>query len=225
ENNRLRYVWVLTSRRPGLLSRSVAALPFFYRRSGVGKPEDARPSPVLDLSGTGRDVWTAIAGSLAQVFAFDPSGAVVRTVTRTYRGNVLNRRRSDLTEGLAVLSQLQDASGAGSVLNESERLEIETRLVLARQTLGGLVDPERLPEAYYRQRSRTEQTRAHNWELLRQRAEANGLYFEPLGLGPSKTHALLWVAREDLSDPPDRFDRQFLSISDPYTDPQVVGWS
>src|SRR5262245_47243014 len=62
ENNRLRYVWVLTSRRPGLLSRSVAALPFFYRRSGVGKPEDARPSPVLDLSGTGRDVWTAIAG-------------------------------------------------------------------------------------------------------------------------------------------------------------------
>ena len=225
ENNRLRYVWVLTSRRPGLLSRSVAALPFFYRRSSIGKPEDGRPSPVLDLSRTSRDVWAAIAGSLAQVLAFDPNGAVVRTVTRTYRGNVLDRRRSDLTEGLAVLSQLQDAPGARNVLSESERLEIETRLVLARQTLGGLVDPERLPEAYYRQRSRAEQTRAHNWELLRQRAEANGLYFEPLGLGPSKTHALLWVAREDLSDPPDRFDTQFLSISDPYTDPQVAGWS
>ena len=43
--------------------------------------------------------------------------------------------------------------------------------------------------------AQTEETRGHNWELLRQRAEANGLYFEPLGLTASRTHALLWVSR------------------------------
>jgi len=29
--------------------------------------------------------------------------------------------------------------------------------------------------------TQTEETLGHNWELLRQRAEANGLYFDPIG--------------------------------------------
>ena len=90
-------------------------------------------------------------------------------------------------EGLAVLSQLERLPEGKSLLSEQELLEIETRLTLAGKTLGGLVSAEKLPEAYLKQRARTEETRGHNWELLRQRAEANGLYFEPLGLTASRT--------------------------------------
>jgi hypothetical protein len=86
------------------------------------------------------------------------------------------------------------------------------------------VDDEQLSEAYYKQRARTEEARGHNWELLRQRAEYNGLYFEPFGLGASRTHALLCVAREDLADTMHVFDGKFLGIANPYTDARLKNW-
>ena len=70
------------------------------------------------------------------------------------------------------------------MLSEPELLEIQARLALAGKTLGGLVTTERLPDAYLKNRIQTEETRGHNWELLRQRAEANRLYFDPLGFSP-----------------------------------------
>jgi hypothetical protein len=65
--------------------------------------------------------------------------------------------------------------------------------------------------------------RGHNWELLRQRAEANGLYFEPFGFNGSSTHALLWVATADLGDK--KWDGQFLGIADPFRDPRLTNWT
>src|SRR5271154_6856912 len=37
DNDRLRYVWVLTSTRPTLLQRGAASIPFFYFRPDLGK--------------------------------------------------------------------------------------------------------------------------------------------------------------------------------------------
>jgi hypothetical protein len=223
DNDRLRYIWVLTSARPSLLQRATASLPFFYFRPDLGRNADRQPAPVLDLGATSRGVWTALAGWLTQVAALDPSGALIRTSTRSYRANLLDHRRVHLLEGLAVLSQLESIPEVKTLLSEPELLEIQARLTLAGQTLGGLVNAETLPEAYFKQRTRTEEMRGHNWELLRQRAEANGLYFEPLGLGASRTHAVLWVAWEDLGLPR-AFDGRFLGITDPYMDGRLRNW-
>ena len=108
ENDRLRYVWVLTSARPSLLQRAAGSLPFFYWRPDFAKNADHRPVPVLDLSATSRNVWDSLAASMTQVLALDPNGAIVRSSTRSYRNNLEDHRRVHLLEGLAVLSQLED---------------------------------------------------------------------------------------------------------------------
>jgi len=222
-DHRLRYVWILTSARPTILQRAAASIPFLYWHADLGKNADQRPAPVIDLGATSRGIWRSLAGSAAQVMALDPNGMLIRSSTRSYRNNLEDHRRAQLIEGLAILSELEDQPDVKSLLNDSELLEIETRLTLAGQTLGGLVSSEKLPEAYMRQRTRTEEIRGHNWELLRQRAEMNVLYFEPLGLNGSSTHALLWIASQDAGG--DRkFDGQFLGISDPYRDPRLASW-
>ncbi len=224
ENDRLRYVWVLTSTRPGLLQRAEGALPFFYWHPDLLKNAGHRPAPVLDLGSTSRHVWDSLAQSLTQVVALDPNGAWVRSSTRSYRNNLEDHRRVQLLEGLAVLSQLEDLPEVRTLLSEPELRELETRLTLAGETMGGLVSADHLPAAYIKQRIRSEEMRGHNWELLRQRAEVNGLYFEPFGPNGSSTHALLWIAREDLSAQ-HKYDGQFLGISDPYRDPRLKEWT
>jgi hypothetical protein len=110
------------------------------------------------------------------------------------------------------------------VLSDADLVEIQTRLSLAGQTMGGLVTAAKLPDAYYTQRTRDAETRAHNWELLRQRAEANGLYFDPLGPAAEPTHALLWIAREDTLKPGHRFSAKFLDIANPFNDYRLGVW-
>lgn len=225
ENDRLRYIWVLTSARPTVLQDAAAFVPFFYWRPDLGKNADHKPAPVLDMADAGRAVWSSLAQSIAQIAAIDSNGALIRASTRRYRGNLADQRQVGLIEGLAVLSQLEDIPEVKTILSEPELLEIEARLTLGGLTLGGLVNAERLPSAYFKNRARTEVTRGHNWELLRQRAEANGLYFEPLGIGRSSTHALLWVAKDDLNGPPHPFDSHLLGIGDPYTDSKLKKWT
>jgi hypothetical protein len=158
------------------------------------------------------------------VLALDPNGAIIRSSTRSYRNNLADHRRVHLLEGLAVLSELEDVPEVNSMLNQPELLEMETRLTLAGQPLGGLVTADKLPGAYVKQRTKTEEMRGHNWELLRQRAEANGLYFQPFGDPGSSTHALLWIATEDLESTR-KFDGQFLGIADPFHDPRLRRWT
>src|SRR5271156_6502721 len=221
-NNRLRYVWVLTSARPSLLQRAAGSVPFFYWRTDFERNADHRPVPVLDLGATSHVVWQSLAGSMTQVLALDPNGAILRSSTRSYRNNLEDHRRVHLLEGLAVLSELEDIPEVKTMLHEPELLEMETRLTLAGQPLGGLLTADKLPGAYVKQRTRSEEMRGHNWELLRQRAEANGLYFEPFGEPGSSTHALLWMATGDLADGNQRkFDSQFLGIADPYHDDRL----
>jgi len=225
-NDRLRYVWVLTSARPTLLQRGAATIPFFYWRPDLGKNADRTPSPVIDLAAASHPVWKSLAGSATQVIALNSNGTLLRASSQRYRANVQDHQRAQLVEGLAVLSQLENNDEGSDRLSESEHVEIESRLTLAGQTLGGLVNSKRLPEAYLKRRTQTEETLGHNWELLRQRAEANGLYFEPLG--SNATHALLWVAKEDAVGPgaeKRHFDGRLLGIASPFGDARIKNWS
>ena len=224
DNDRLRYVWAHTSTQPTLLQRGAALIPFFYFRPDLGKNADHQPVPVIDLAATANPAWTALAASLTQVVALDPNGVWVRSSTRSYRTNLDDLRRQQLSEALAVLWELQSVAGPDSALSEADMLELEARLSLASSPMGGLVSAKSLPKAYIKQHTRTEETRGHNWELLRQRAEANGLYFEPFGLGDSPTHAILWIAKSDLFEKR-AFDSHFLSIANPYGDQRLLNWT
>jgi hypothetical protein len=221
-NDRLRSIWVLTSARPNVLQRVTAGLPFFYYRPNLGRNADHQPAPVLDMANTRSAVWTRIAGQIAQVLALDPEGALIRSSTRTYRTNAADHRRTKLLEGLSVLSRAEDVTG--DHISDKEMQAMQARLALAGQILGGLVDDDHLSKAYYKQRGRTEETRGHNWELLRQRAEANGLYFEPFGLDGSSTHALLLIDPKDLANTTHPYDRRFLDIQNPYVDVRLKLW-
>ncbi len=228
KNDRLRYIWVLTSTRPTVLQHAAAFIPFFYWQPDLGKNMDRKPAAVLDLGDTSKVVWNSLAQSVVQTAALDPNGALIRASTRRYRANLADQRQVNLVEGLAVISQLEGMPQDEALFSEPELLEAQARLNLAGKTLGGLVTADRLPKAYYKNRVQTEETRGHNWELLRQRAEANGLYFEPLGFAQSRTHALLWVAREDLTPaggPARKFDGRFLAISDPFNDSRLKNWT
>ncbi|HEY2843373.1 MAG TPA: hypothetical protein VGJ09_06975 [Bryobacteraceae bacterium] len=225
DNDRLRYVWVLTSTRPTVLQHAAAFVPFFYWRPDLGKNMDRKPSAILDLGDTTTPVWNALAQSLVQTAAIDSNGALIRSSTRRYRTNIADQRQVNLMEGMSVLSQLENAPESGPQFSQAELLELQARLMLAGKTLGGLVHADKLPEAYLKNRVQIQETRGHNWELLRQRAEANGLYFEPLGFDRSQTHALLWVAREDLAAGPRKFDGRFLGIGDPFTGTRLKNWT
>ena len=219
---------MLTSARPTVLQHAAAFIPFFYWRPDLGKNMDRKPAAILDLGDTSKVVWNALAQSVVQAAAIDSNGALIRASTRRYRANLADQRQVNLTEGLTVISQLEEIPDGKAYLSEPELLEIQARLALAGKTLGGLVTAERLPEAYLKNRVQTEETRGHNWELLRQRAEANGLYFDPLGFARSRTHALLWVAREDLSPsgvPAHSWDSRFLGIADPFNDSRLKNWT
>ncbi|MCU1338544.1 MAG: hypothetical protein JWO19_4125 [Bryobacterales bacterium] len=228
DNDRLRYIWVLTSARPTVLQHAAAFIPFFYWRPDLGKNMDRKPAAILDLGNTSKVVWNALGQSLVQAAAIDSNGALIRASTRRYRANLADQQQVNLMEGLTVISQLEQMPEGKALLSEPELLEIQARLALAGKTLGGLVTAERLPEAYLKNRVQTEETRGHNWELLRQRAEANGLYFEPLGFARSRTHALLWIAREDLvanGAEARKFDGRFLGIADPFNDARLKNWT
>lgn len=223
ENDRLRDVWVLTSADPTLMERVAAAIPFFYFTPSMGTRGGKKPSPVLDLGDTERSAWSAIAAQLTQVLAVDGTGTMIRASSRRYRANVADQRQVRLIEGLTVISQLEEVPEIETILSEPELLEIQARLALAGQTLGGLVTAQKLPEAYFKQRRETDERRGHNWELLRQAAERNGLFFESFGVAGSATHALVWVDRAEASAA-HRFDARFLSIDDPYGDRRVIDW-
>lgn len=224
-NDKLRYVWVLTATRPSLAQRATAAVPFFYFKAGIPK-RIGRPQPLMDMSSPRRPVWNALAGNFAQILAADPEGALVRSATRSYRNNTRDQRQMHLLEGLSLVSQMETVPEVRAEFSERELLAVEARLSLAGQIFGGLVSDATLPRAYANQRTRTLEERGHNWELLRQKAESNGLIFEPFGAPGAPTQAMLWVSRDALlSENHPIFDGRFLSISDPYADPSLKNWN
>ncbi len=223
---RLRYVWILTSTRPTLVQRTASALSFVWFRTGGKQHANQVPSPVLDLAAPAKSVWSHLAGDSLQALRFDGLGIPIRSSTRSYRGNFSDYRQLQIYRALGALNAVQQEPASQGVWSGNEFIDVYSRLSLTDRTLGGLVRQENLPKAYDKETSRRDEIRGHNWELLRQRAELNGLYFDPLALpGEAPTQAMLWVARDDVEVRQNRtFDRQFLGIANPWTDQRLAHW-
>ncbi len=226
ENDRLRYVWMHTYTRPTLAQRAASAVPFLYTRVGSRGRAGGVPPAVIDLSGTERDVWRRIFWSSLQALLIDPVGLPFKASSRTYRRNLDDYRKAHVVRALAVLSLYEEAAGPRPVFTEQERREIRARLALTQKTFGGVLDDLYLQRVERKETAQSEDARGHNWEMLRQRAEANGLYFEPLQLPDgTATHAILWTTREDVSSNAGReFGGRFLNVASPWGDRRLRDW-
>jgi hypothetical protein len=228
ENDRLRYVWVHGYTKPSTGKRILSAIPFLNWRTGNADPDRARavPPPILDLADPSREVWKGVMWMAAQSMLFDPYGVLAKSSVRAFRRNGDDYRKAHIIRALAVLSLYEADTGALPVLSPVERRDIQARLVLAQKTFGGVVDDGYLQRVYEKEISSSRDTRGHNWELLRQRVEDQGLYFEPLYLPDgSATHALVWVDRYEVAGGGRPFDSRFLNIASPWGDERLLRWS
>lgn len=228
ENDRLRYVWLLSATRPTFMQRVASAVPFLYGRVGnKAKIDPDKPPPVLfDANGQSQGFLKSILWLSLQNLLFDPTGVVVRATARTYRRNQTDYRQAQVARALAALTLYEAETGAKPVLNPTEMRELQAKLSLSEKTLGGLVSDVYYRQAYQQRIVVERDNRGHNWELLRQRAEAEGLYFEPLTMPDgSATHAILWAAEEDLAkNAARRWQGRFLNIDNPWKDKRLRQW-
>lgn len=227
-NDRLRYLWVLTYTRPTALQRMAGAVPFLYNRVGSKKHATTRisPPPLMDLAAAGHKLWEGIFWLGLQNISPDSYLIPLKASALTYGTNRRDYRRAHIARSLAVLSLYEATAKADSALSDQEMQDIAARLMLTDRPLGGIIDRANLQRVYEKQTTRTRDVLGRNWELLRQRAEAESLYFEPLEMADgSATHALLWVARPDLARYRGRpFDSRFLNIANPWRDDRLRDW-
>lgn len=226
ENDRLRYVWMLTYTKPSFGQRLAASIPFLYTRTGnKGKVGKDAPSPVIELNPNDKNMWNKVFWILFQKFVLDDFGIPLKSVSRHYRKNLGDHRKVAIARALAVLSLYEEAQGK-KVLSDVEMQDIQARMLLTDSLLGSFMNSENLQRVYQKNITKVRDFRGHNWELLRQHAEAQGLYFEPIGMPDgSATHALVWVAEEDLKNNKGRkFDSRFLNIRNPWEDKRLNLW-
>jgi hypothetical protein len=225
-NDVVKNVWVLTYARPTVTQRIVAGLPFVYVRAGSPhRRETTVPISILDMSSVSRNVWLKLIRAVAQSEFLDPIGMPVRASSRAYSGNTADFRNDQVWQALNALSAAQEEDLNGA-LSQDELEKVQARLLLSTRLFGDLVGESYLPIAYDRDRDARLQARQHNWELLRQKAEENGLYFQPLTLGFSKdTNVLLWAERR----PPGTrelvtFNSKLMGIDDPFQGDWLDKW-
>jgi hypothetical protein len=223
---RLRQVWVFTYSAPSIPQRIAAGVPFFYHRSGLDSGSAARaPRPLLDMGRPTRGIWSGLAFSAAQAEVFDPIGAMARLTTRSYGTNLGEYRRMHVAEALEVIGSHPDDLAAA--LDPDEVEAVDGRLELSSKLFGGFVSEEALPVVYKRALEMRSENRGHNWDLLRQAAEENGLYFEPLRLDAApNSFGVVWIAQRDANSGDEhRFDDRFLRIANPFEDERVRCWN
>ncbi|MBI1355841.1 MAG: hypothetical protein GC160_15990 [Acidobacteria bacterium] len=214
-NDRLRYVWLLAGQE----------------RRGVMKwliPEPElgdMPKPLVDLAAPGKGVWKTVLRRAVQASLLDPSGVGVRISSRSYWSGRRASRTVRLYEALSVMLLREQASAPGGLTAE-QRKQVLARTFLADSTLGGLAPDSSLDRIVEQELSARRQSLGRNWELLRQRAEEEGLIFQPIGMDDEPAiAAMLWVSRADLETPRGPFRSKFLGISDPWKDPAVHEWA
>jgi hypothetical protein len=260
ENDRLRYVWMLSYARPNLTKRLASAVPFFYQH--VGNQRDASgkpPRPIIDLANPKQQTWNRFFWMGMQTVVLDSYGVALKASTRTYRQNAADYRSGHVMQALSILDTFERmrtrnesemlalgervaASTATNAVTDTtssplsvltpaftpgEMLEMRARLTLSSKILGGLASPDCFENIVTDHVALTVDNSGHNWELLRQRAETEGLYFEPLAMPDGQpTHALLWVAKSDLSSQANRdFNKRFLNIANPWADQRLQNWN
>src|SRR5438128_182194 len=265
ENDRLRYLWMLTYTRPTLVKRVLSAVPFLYQHVGNKTPTSSNaPAPLIVLASTKRQTWNNLIWFGLQNELFDSYGIQLKAATRNYRRNATDYRAAHITQALSILGSydnlrqrardesellassqmLSDSESSapnavpisdvktprladlGSGFTPGEMLEMRARLILSTKLLGGLYGPDWFDSTVIKRSMGATDSIGHNWEMLRQRAETEGLYFQPLTMPDgTATHALLWIAKSDLSQTNRRFGNRFLNISDPWKDHRLRNWT
>jgi hypothetical protein len=260
ENDRLRYVWMLTYTQPTMMKRIASAIPFLYQHLGNKQQASKNPpQPILDFANVGRQTWNHFFWMGLQNVFLDSYGIPLKAASRNYRRNAADYRAGHVTQALSILGNYEnlrqrvrdenellalrqgsDATGnegvndtATPLLPESapftpaEMLELRARLILSGETFGGLFGRDKFTETVEKRSMTSVDMIGHNWEMLRQRAEAEGLYFQPLTMPDGRaTHALLWISRADLATQSGRsFTKRFLNISNPWNDAGLRNWT
>jgi hypothetical protein len=224
--HRLRYLWVHTYAAPGLKQRLAAATPFAYSRFGNAATSNVGiPSPVMDLSVAEDRLWKNIWGIVLKGAVLDPKIYLIESAIQTYGENRSNYLQMQFARAATAID-MDDAFSELPMLSDAERRQLQQRFAERNNRLAPLLNDSQLERLYTKGMTTMRQTCARNWELLRQRAEAEGLYFEPLMLPDgTATHVILWVAREELETNRQKaFDGRFLSISKPWGDKALLDW-
>jgi uncharacterized protein (UPF0147 family) len=225
ECSRLRDVWLLTAGKPSPLRRVASAIPFLYLLHTPKPSTSPVPVRLLDFGSPARQTQVALLSTVVQGGMLDPAGRTLRTTSRSYRMNDAEDRGARAAEAVAALAEVEaDPQTPAGAAADLERLH--ARLLLSQSLLGGLVRNQRLSSFHGRSETDTAIARGHNWELLRQLAEANRLYFEPISFdGGEPDYAMLWVRRQDLQGGgPERFDGKLLHIADPFRTSRLAQW-
>ncbi len=227
ENDRLRYVWVMNYTNASFWQKVSAFVPFLYTRtSNKTNLGTAPPPPVADMNPPYEHaVWDRMIWIIFKKLVLGQMGIGPKASILQYSQNVEEYRRSSIARALTVLSMYENVVGK-KLLSDSESKEIQARLRLTDKTFGVFVQSENLGRVYERERANQLDNRGHNWELLRQYSEAQGLYFEPLELADGTTqNVLLWVAAEDIAtNKSHKWERRFLNINDPWNDKKLFNW-
>jgi len=123
-------------------------------------------------------------------------------------------------------SRIAKPQNQTAVISVADSLEIRARLLLTKRTFGGFTNPDKFSRFAEKQGINSRDSVGRNWELLRQSAEAAGLYFEPLRMpDETATHAVLWISKSDLAKPADAgTNLRFLNIANPWTDERLRNW-
>src|SRR5437870_6476042 len=121
ENDRLRYLWMLTYTRPTLVKRVLSAVPFLYQQVGNKTPRSSNaPTPLIDLASTKRQTWNNFFWFGLQNGLFDSYGIPLKAASRSYRRNATDYRAAHVTQALSILSSYDNLRRRAR--NESELL-------------------------------------------------------------------------------------------------------
>ncbi len=226
ENDRLRYVWMLTYTEPSLRQKIAGFVPFLYTRtrnkSEIGTDP---PPPIIDLNSSDSAAWNKVFWMIFKKIAMNEIGVGVRASTLQYRQNAHDYRRTAIAAAVTVVGLYQEASGE-KVLTQREMKDIQARLLLTDKTFGWHMQSENLGRVFDKETAKTRDYRGHNWELLRQYSEEQGLYFDPIEMADgSARHAILWASASDIkANKGKKFERRFLNIRSPWGDEKLLDW-
>ncbi len=228
ENDRIMYVWLLSSSRLGVGQKILSAVPFFYWRIGDGSksvsPRDL--TPLINLNAPQHPAMSAMSRNLVQWTALDPLTKEVRATSRSFWANQVDYERLHIEAAISYLRKAP-VSNDSSALTAGELNTVIARLELRKTMLGGLADDSHAARFGEENSFEDERIRSRNWEVLRQFAEKTGLYFEPISLAGSKDqHGMLWFPL-DGSLPQSGASLKpiwkILNIKDPWADRQLHG--
>lgn len=226
ENDRLRYVWMLTYTEPSLKQKIAGFVPFLYTRTrNKTVLGDDPPPAIIDLNSSDSTVWNKVFWAIFKKIALSEIGLGVRASSLQYRQNANDYRRTAVASAVTVLGLYQEASGE-SILTERELKDIQARLLLSDKTFGWHMQSENLGRVFNKEVAAIRDYRGHNWELLRQYSEAQGLYFDPIEMPDgSARHAIVWASASDIKANKDKkFERRFLNIRTPWGDEKLLNW-